>query len=204
MKIAILGSTRGTDMEGITDALQNNQLENVEMSFVLSNKQDAYILERARNHGFKAIFLDPKGKKREEYDEEITQLLEEHQVDLILLIGYMKLMSVKFVDRWLNQVMNIHPSLLPAFAGGMDLNVHQAVLDRGCKISGATLMFIDHGADTGPIILQGSVPVEDDDSADSLKDKVQAVEKRLIVEGIRLYRDARIEVVDQIVRKSDA
>ena len=95
--------------------------------------------------------------------------------------------------------MNIHPSLLPAFAGGMDLNVHQTVLDRGCKISGATLMFIDHGADTGPIILQETVSVENDDTADSLKEKIQMVEKNLLIKGIQLYQDDRIEVIDNKV-----
>ncbi len=160
----------------------------------MSNKEDAYILERARDHELKDIFLSPKGLSREAYDDKITELLEEHQVDLILLIGYMKLMSDKFVDRWLNRVMNIHPSLLPAFAGGMDLNVHAAVLERGCKITGCSLMFIDHGADTGPIIMQKVCTVDQNDDENSLKVKVQALEGGSLVEAVQLYRDGRIYV----------
>ncbi len=201
MKIAILGSTRGTDMEGIVNAMKKGELDNVSIEFVLSNKFDAYILERARNHELKDIFLNPKGKTRTEYDREITFLLEDHQVELVLLIGYMKLMSDEFVERWLNRVMNIHPSLLPAFTGGMDRNVHQAVLERGCKVTGASLIFIDKGADTGPIISQEVVKVEDNDTVDSLKDKVQTAEQKILVEGIRLFVDKKIKVVDGIVKR---
>lgn len=199
MKIAILGSTRGTDMIGIIDAINNNTLLGIDIAFVLSNKENAYILERARQYNLNAIFLNPKGKSREEYDDNITTLLENNGVELILLIGYMKLMSEKFVNRWRNKVMNIHPSLLPAFAGGIDRNVHADVLERGCKISGATLMFIDQGADTGPIISQRVCTVEQNDDVDSLKAKVQILEQELLVEALALYRDNSMYVVDKKV-----
>jgi len=199
MKIAILGSTRGTDMIGIIDAINNKTLSGIDIAFVLSNKENAYILERARQYNLNAIFLNPKGKSREEYDDNITTLLENNGVELILLIGYMKLMSEKFVNRWRNKVMNIHPSLLPAFAGGIDRNVHADVLERGCKISGATLMFIDQGADTGPIISQRVCTVEQNDDVDSLKAKVQILEQELLVEALALYRDNSMYVVDKKV-----
>lgn len=199
MKIAILGSTRGTDMIGIIDAINNNTLLGIDIAFVLSNKENAYILERARQYNLNAIFLNPKGKSREEYDDNITTLLENNGVELILLIGYMKLMSEKFVNRWRNKVMNIHPSLLPAFAGGIDRNVHADVLERGCKISGATLMFIDQGADTGPIISQRVCTVEQNDDVDSLKAKVQILEQELLVEALALYRDNSMYVIDKKV-----
>jgi len=199
MKIAILGSTKGTDMIGIIDAINNNTLSGIDIAFVLSNKENAYILERARQYNLNAIFLNPKGKSREEYDDNITTLLENNGVELILLIGYMKLMSEKFVNRWRNKVMNIHPSLLPAFAGSIDRNVHADVLERGCKISGATLMFIDQGADTGPIISQRVCTVEQNDNVDSLKAKVQILEQELLVEALALYRDNSMYVVDKKV-----
>jgi len=199
MKIAILGSTKGTDMIGIIDAINNNTLSGIDIAFVLSNKENAYILERARQYNLNAIFLNPKGKSREEYDDNITTLLENNGVELILLIGYMKLMSEKFVNRWRNKVMNIHPSLLPAFAGSIDRNVHADVLERGCKISGATLMFIDQGADTGPIISQRVCTVEQNDDVDSLKAKVQILEQELLVEALALYRDNSMYVVDKKV-----
>ncbi len=181
MKIAILGSTRGTSFQAILDAY----LPNIEICFVLSNKKDAYILERAEQHGISSIFLDPTGKTREEFDDCVTLLLERCQVDMVLLIGYMRLMSEKFVDRWLNKVVNIHPSLLPAFAGGMDRNVHDEVLKRGCKVSGASLIFIDHGADTGPIIMQRVCQVDDGETVDSLRNKVQRLEGQMLVDFLK-------------------
>jgi formyltetrahydrofolate-dependent phosphoribosylglycinamide formyltransferase len=194
LKIAVLGSTKGTDLQAVIDAVKDDELDNVEISFVLSDRQDAYILERAEKHDLKAIFLDPRDKDREEYDKEVDKLLQEHNVDLVLLIGYMKLMSNWFVGKWRNKVMNIHPSLLPAYSGGMDMNVHEEVLKRGCKVSGCSLIFIDEGADTGPIILQKTVNVADDETPDSLKAKVQKIEGDALIEGIALYRDGRLRV----------
>ena len=200
MKIAILGSTRGTDLEGIIDAIQSGTLRGVDIQFVLSNKKDAYILERARSHNIPALFLDPTGLKRTEYDSKLSDLLEASGVELILLIGYMKILSNAFVERWKNKVMNIHPSLLPAYTGGMDRNVHAEVLARGCKLTGASLIFIDQGADTGPIIMQRSVPVLDDDDVDSLKHRVQLVEQEILIEVLALYRDGRVKVIDDKVK----
>ncbi len=194
VNIAVLGSTRGTDLQAIIDCCEEKKLHGVTIKFVLSNKKDAGILDRARGHNLKAMFLSPLGKTREEYDAEVTELLVEHDVELLLLIGYMKLMGPKFVQRWLNRVMNIHPSLLPAFAGAMDLNVHQAVLERGCKVTGASLIFIDEYADTGPIISQRAVAVTDEDTADSLKVKVQKEEGEMLVEALAWWRDGRIKV----------
>jgi phosphoribosylglycinamide formyltransferase 1 len=191
--IAILASTRGTDMQAIIDAIESKELD-AKITVMISNKEDCYALERARTHNLKGVFVNPKLKTREEYDEEISKLLEENEVDLILLIGYMKLMSDWFVQKYRNRVMNIHPSLLPAFAGDMDVNVHEAVLERGCKYTGASLIFIDEGADTGPIILQKLIKVENDDNVDSLKDKVQIVEQELFLEAIPLYFEGRLIV----------
>ena len=194
LKIAVLGSTKGTDLQAVLDAIDEGELTDVEISFVLSNKQDAYILERAGSYGLKTIFLDSKDKDREEYDNEVTKLLQEHNIDLILLIGYMKLMSNGFVDKWRNKVMNIHPSLLPAYAGGMDLNVHEEVLKRGCKVSGCSLIFIDEGADTGPIVLQKVCSVDNNETPDTLKAKVQKLEGEALIEGIKLFRDKNLRV----------
>ena len=194
LKIAVLGSTKGTDLQAVIDAIESKKLNNVEISFVLSNKEGSYILERARNHDIKAIFLDGKGKTREEYDKEVDRLLQEHEVELVLLVGYMKLMSSWFVQRWLNKVMNIHPSLLPKYAGGMDKCVHETVLENGDKVTGCTLIFIDEGADTGPIILQKEVKVDEGETVDPLKEKVQKAEQEVIIKGIELFRDKKIKV----------
>lgn len=199
IKIAILGSTRGTDLQDVIDGVESKKLKDVEISFVLSNKEDAYILKRAKKHKLKAIFLDPKGKEREEYDKEIDMLLQEHKVELVLLIGYMKLMSSWFVNKWLNKVMNIHPSLLPMFAGGMDKGVHATVLEYGCKVTGCSLIFIDEGADTGPVILQKTVDIDEGETVESLKEKVQKAEQEIIIKGIELFRDEKLKVEGRIV-----
>ena len=199
IRLGVLVSTKGSDMQGIIDAIEAKKLD-AEIAVVISDKEDAYALERARKHNLKAVFLDTKGKNKEEYDKGIDSILTEEGVELVLLIGYMKLISPWFVKKWLNKVMNIHPSLLPAYAGGMDLNVHEEVLKRGCKITGPSLIFIDEGADTGPIILQKALPVEDDDTPESLKSKVQVAEVELLLEGIKLFAEGKLKVGGKKVR----
>jgi len=199
IKLAVFGSTKGTSLQPIIDSINNNELYGVEITFVFSNIKKAYILERARTNGIKDIYLPSKGLSREEYDNEVSDLLEKYDIDLVLLIGYMKLITKSFVNKWKNKIMNIHPSILPAFAGGMDLNVHQAVIDRGCKITGASLIFIDENADTGPIISQSVVTVDNNETPDTLKHKVQLVEQQLLIEGIRMWRDGKINIMDNKV-----
>ena len=199
VRIGVLGSTSGTDLQGVIDAIEDKTLTGVQIVQVISNKEGAGILEKAKRHEIPALYLSPRNKEgqripKEDYDAEMSRILKENGVDLVLLIGYNKFISERFVREWKNLVMNIHPSLLPSFAGSYDLNIHKAVLKRGCKISGATLMFIDDGPDTGPIISQGIVDVEDDDTPDSLKAKVQVVEVRLIIQGIKWFRDDRLRV----------
>lgn len=200
--IAILASTSGTDMQAIIDAIENNELD-ANISVVISNKPDNYALERARSHKLKAFFLDQKEKTREDYDKEVSDIIKNNNVELIVLIGYMKLMSNWFVNKYKNKVMNIHPSLLPAYAGGMDLNVHEEVLKRGCKITGASLIFIDEGADTGPIILQKAVEVSEGETPNTLKDKVQKAEQEILIKGIRLFFEKKLEVDGKRVKILD-
>ena len=180
-------------MQAIIDAINSKKL-NAVISVGISNKQDAYALERAKKYGIKAVFIDSKGKEREEYDREITKVLEENKVDLILLIGYMKILSPWFVRKYKNRIMNIHPSLLPAYAGGMDGDVHAEVLKNKEKVTGATLHFVDEGADTGPIILQKEVRIDENETVDSLKEKVQKAEQEIIVKAVDLYEKGKIKV----------
>jgi len=193
LRLGILASTKGTDMQAIIDAINSKKL-NAVISVGISNKQDAYALERAKKYGIKAVFIDSKGKEREEYDREITKVLEENKVDLILLIGYMKILSPWFVRKYKNRIMNIHPSLLPAYAGGMDGDVHAEVLKNKEKVTGATLHFVDEGADTGPIILQKEVRIDENETVDSLKEKVQKAEQEIIVKAVDLYEKGKIKV----------
>jgi len=201
INIAVLGSTKGTDLQYIIDQVEKGRLPGIQIKFVLSNRRNSGILEKAEKYNLNPIFLSGKDKTREEYDQEVSQLLEDNQVDLVLLIGYMKLMSSEFVQKWKNKVMNIHPSLLPAFEGQIDLNVHQAVLERGCKVTGATLILIDEGADTGPIVSQGVVFVKQDDTVESLKGRVQLMEGELLVVALQEWRDGKLIVQGTLVKR---
>jgi phosphoribosylglycinamide formyltransferase 1 len=185
LKIAVLGSTNGTDLQALID-------NNIPVEIVISNKSKAGILERAEKAGYPVLFVSTKDKTREEYDQEVIEILKAKEINLILLIGYMRYLSPEFVDAYRNKIMNIHPSLLPAFAGGMDKNVHEEVLKSGVKTTGCTLHFVDEGADTGPIILQKEVAISEDETVESLKNKVQKAEQEVILEGIELFKQDKI------------
>ena len=199
LKVGVLGSTSGTDMQAVIDEIEDGRLD-AEISVVVSNKPDAYILERAKKHRLNAVCIPSKGREREEFDREVAKLLDENGVGLILLIGYMRFLSPWFVHKYENKIMNIHPSLLPAFAGGMDLDVHQAILDHGVKVTGATLHFVDEGADTGPIILQKAIYIDEDETKDTLKPKVQQAEQEIILKAIRLFADNKLRVEGRKVK----
>lgn len=183
--IAVLGSTAGTDMQAIIEA-------RIPIKIVISNKKEAYILKRAKEAGILMAIT--------KQEKEIMEILDSYKIDLILLIGYMRYLSKEFVNKYQNRIMNIHPSLLPAFAGGMDKNVHRAILDWGCKVTGCTLHFVDEGADTGPIILQKAVPIAEDETVDSLKAKVQKAEQEIILQGIKLFAENRLKVEGRRVK----
>lgn len=183
LKLAILGSTRGTNMLAIIEAIQQKKLP-ATIEVVISNKADAIILERAREHGLVAEFIDPKGLTREEYDERVSALLRQHQVALVVMVGYMRIVSDKFVADWHHRIINVHPSLLPAFAGKMDLEVHRDVLSAGVKESGCTVHYVTEIVDGGPIVVQKACPVLAGDTPESLKARVQALEGEALIEAI--------------------
>ncbi len=193
LRLGILASTKATDMQAVIDAIESKKLD-AKISVVICNKPDAYALERARKHNIKAVFIESKGKQREEFDREVAEILDKNNVELILLIGYMKFLSTWFVNKYRNKIMNIHPSLLPKYAGGMDKGVHKEVLNNKEKVTGATLHFVDEGADTGPIILQKRVSIGKNETVDSLKAKVQKAEQEIIIKAIGLFEKGKIKV----------
>ncbi|MBI5390806.1 phosphoribosylglycinamide formyltransferase [Candidatus Woesearchaeota archaeon] len=197
--LGILASTNGTDMDAIVAAIQQKKIA-ANIAVVISNKADAPVLERAKQHHLPVTFVDSHGKKREAFDQEVAKRLDAARVDLIVLIGYMRFLSPWFVEKYRNRIINVHPSLLPAFAGGMDLNVHAEVLKRGCKVTGCTIHLVDEGADTGPIIVQKTVAVTSTDTPDSLKKKVQQQEGDALIEAIALFQQDRITVEGTQVR----
>ena len=188
IKLGVIGSTNGTDLQVILDAIGSGEL-NAEVSVVLSNQKKAYILERAENHNVPAVFIPHKGKYREEFDAEITAVLQEHGVDLVLLIGFMRILSAEFCGRWQNRLLNVHPSLLPKYAGGMDTNIHEEVLKNGETETGCTIHFVTDKVDRGPILIQKECNVEPHDTVETLKTKVQKLEGEAFIEAIQLIQN---------------
>lgn len=183
IKIAIFSSTRGTLLPEIFS------LASDEREFVFfTNKKDCEARNKAEKLKVPVFFVDPETesykKSRIEYDEEVVNLLQKEGVDFIFLIGYMRILSMMFVEAYSQKILNIHPSLLPAFAGGMDNDVHSAVLDAGCKVSGATLHYVSEEVDAGAIFAQKSCEISDEETPLTLKTKVQALEKEMILDAI--------------------
>ena len=185
IKLGVIGSTNGTDLQAVLDAVGSGEL-NAEVSVVLSNQKNAYILERAENHNVPAVFVSHKGKTREEFDAEMTRVLKEYGVGLVLLVGFMRILSAGFCREWQNKLLNVHPSLLPKYAGGMDTNIHKEVLKNGDTQTGCTIHFVTDEVDGGPILVQKKCNVESDDTAETLKIKVQQLEGEAFIEVINL------------------
>ncbi len=185
IRLGVLGSTNGTDLQAILDAVSAGELD-ADVAVVISNRTGAYILERAEINNVPAFFISRKGKKREEFDGEITAVLKEHGVDLVLLIGFMRILSPEFCRVWQDRILNVHPSLLPKYAGGMDINVHEEVLKNKDTETGCTIHFVNELVDAGPILIQKKCNVDPDDTVDSLKTKVQTLEGEAFIEAIKL------------------
>ena len=185
IRLGVLGSTNGTDLQAILDAVSAGELD-ADVAVVISNRTGAYILERAEINNVPAFFISRKGKKREEFDGEITAVLKEHSVDLVLLIGFMRILSPEFCRVWQDRILNVHPSLLPKYAGGMDINVHEEVLKNKDMETGCTIHFVNELVDAGPILIQKKCNVDPDDTVDSLKTKVQTLEGEAFIEAIKL------------------
>lgn len=188
VRIAVLVSGSGTNLQAIMDACKSGAIGNGKVELVVSNNKDAYGLERARNEGIKAVF--------ENKEEALLGLLESEGIDLIVLAGYLKILSPEFIRKYENRIINVHPSLIPSFCGKgyYGLIVHEKAIEYGVKLSGATVHFVTEEADAGPIIMQGAVPVLDSDDASSLQKRVLAVEHKLLVEAIDLYCSGRLRI----------
>lgn len=187
LNIGVLISGGGTNLQSIIDETKSGGI-NGTVKLVISNKENAYGLERARLSKIKAVY--------ETDEDKIIELLKENNIDLIVLAGYLKIITPKFVDEFRNKIINIHPSLIPSFCGKgyYGEKVHQGVIDYGAKVTGATVHFVDEGADTGAIIMQETVNVEQDDDAKSLAKRVLEVEHRILKESIRLFCENKLSI----------
>ena len=185
IRLGVLGSTNGTDLQAVIDAILSERL-NACVSVVISNTAGSFILERANNHGVPAFFISHEEKSREVFDKEITNILKEHQVDLVLLIGFMRILSSGFCREWHDRILNVHPSLLPKYAGGMNNSVHKDVLENKDVETGCTIHLVTEELDAGPIIVQKRCAVDKRETIASLKAKVQALEGIALIEAIQL------------------
>lgn len=187
VKIGVLISGGGTNLQAVIDGCENKSI-NGEVKVVISNKEDAYGLERARNHNITAIC--------EKDENKIIEILKENEVELVILAGYLKIVSPKLVNEYRNKIINIHPSLIPAFCGKgyYGQKVHQGVIDYGAKVTGATVHFVDEGADTGPIIMQKTVEVKQDDDAKKLAKRVLEVEHEILTKSISMFCENKLTV----------
>ncbi|HXP83983.1 MAG TPA: phosphoribosylglycinamide formyltransferase [Bryobacteraceae bacterium] len=190
-RLGILISGRGSNMAAIAEAIADGRLPDAEIAVVLSNRADAPGLEWARAHGLLAVAIPSRGLDREAYDRRVLDELRAHTVDLVCLAGYLRMISGHFVREYAGRILNIHPSLLPAFPG---LDAQHQALEHGVKVSGCTVHFVDQGLDSGPIILQAVVPVRDDDTAESLSARILKEEHRLYPQAIALVLAGRYRV----------
>lgn len=189
LRIGILGSTRGTASQSVFEAIADGTLH-AEVALVLANKAEAPILARAGKHGAPALFVNPRNLSREAYDGLVTHALQQAGAEVVLMVGYMRIVSTEFVRAWDGRLLNVHPSLLPAFAGLMDRAVHEAVLAAGVTESGCTVHQVTEEVDGGPIVLQKRCAVLPDDTVDSLRERVQALENVAFVEVLQQWSRA--------------
>ena len=200
LKIAVLVSGGGTNLQAIMDAIDNGTITNTEIAVVISNNKNAYALERAKNHGVEAICISPKDyENRADFNEDFLNRLNSYNVDLVVLAGFLVVLPEKMIETYRNRIINIHPSLIPSFCGNgfYGLKVHEGALARGVKITGATVHFVDEGTDTGPIILQKAVEVQEGDTPEVLQRRVmEQAEWVILPQAIDLIANGRVEVAD--------
>ncbi|MGI5882300.1 MAG: phosphoribosylglycinamide formyltransferase [Dethiobacteria bacterium] len=191
MRLAVLASGYGSNLQAILDAISRKEVAG-QVRVVISDVENAFALQRARENGIEALYINPRDyKDREAFDEVVSGQLMERKIDLVILAGYMRFLSPPFVRKFRGRIMNIHPSLLPAFPG---LNGVKKALSHGVKVSGCTVHFVDEGLDTGPIILQEAVPVLDGDTEDTLHERIHGLEHRLYPQAIQLFIEKKLRL----------
>lgn len=190
-RIAVLLSGRGSNFEALAESVAQGRIPSAEIAVVVSHREGAQGIERARARGIDARVIPSKGLDRETYDRQVLAALHEKKIDLVCLAGYMRLLSSQFVDAFRGRIINIHPSLLPAFPG---LEAQRQALEHGVKFAGCTVHFVDENLDAGPIILQSVVPVEDNDTVDSLSERILREEHRIYSQAVRIVLEGRYRI----------
>jgi len=198
-RIGVLLSGRGSNFEALADSVVSGRIPNAEIALVLSNREAAAGIDRAKARGLNARIIPSKGLEREAYDRLVVAALNEAKVDLICLAGYMRLLSPYFVSAFPQKILNIHPSLLPSFPG---LEAQKQALDYGVKFAGCTVHFVDENLDAGPIILQSVVPVEDGDTEEALSARILKEEHRIYSEAVKIVLEGKYKILGRRVVRS--
>lgn len=200
LKVAVLVSGGGTNLQAVLDGIDNGTITNARVEVVISNNRDAYALERAKNHGIEALCISPKDyKDRAAFNQAFLEKLDSYQVDLVVLAGFLVVLPEQMIAQYRNRIINIHPSLIPSFCGKgyYGLKVHESALSRGVRVTGATVHFVDEGTDTGPIILQKAVEVQQGDTPEVLQRRVmEQAEWVIMPKAIDLIANNKVSVVD--------
>ena len=203
LKIAVCVSGGGTNLQAIIDGIENQTITNTEIKVVISNNKNAYALERAKQHGIESVCISPKDyESREAFNEDFLAKLDSYNVDLVVLAGFLVVIPPQMIVKYRNRIINIHPSLIPSFCGTgyYGLKVHEGALARGVKVTGATVHFVDEGTDTGPIILQKAVAVEEGDTPETLQRRVMEQAEWIIMpQAINLIANGKVSVTDHKV-----
>ncbi len=199
-RIGVLLSGRGSNFEALADSVTAGRIPGAEIALVISNRDGAPGIERARARGIATRVIPSKGLEREAYDRQVVAALQEKQVDLVCLAGFMRLLSPYFVAAYRHRILNIHPSLLPAFPG---LEAQRQALEHGVKFSGCTVHFVDENLDAGPIVAQAVVPLRDDDTVETLSARILAEEHRIYTEAVRLVLSGRFRVEGRRVIRAE-
>ena len=200
LRVGVLVSGGGTNLQAIIDGIKNKVITNTEIEVVISNKKDAYALVRAKENGINAECISPKDfDERKDFNQALIDTLDKYKVDLIVLAGFLVVLPPEMISKYRNKIINIHPSLIPSFCGNgfYGLKVHEKALERGVKVTGATVHFVDEGTDTGPIILQKAVEVEEGDTPEVLQRRVmEQAEWKILPKAIDLIANGKIKVKD--------
>ena len=190
-RLGILASGRGSNFIAIHDAIKKDNI-NAEIVLLISNNPDSKAIQSAGERKIKTILIPSKAVTRDNFDAEVVKTLLDHSIDLVVLAGFMRIIGKAFTEAFPCRIMNVHPSLLPSFKG---LDAQKQAIEYGAKVSGCTVHFVDDGVDTGPIILQTAVPVYEDDSEETLSDRILKEEHRIYPEAVRLYSEGRLKVL---------
>tara|TARA_B100001250_G_scaffold410724_1_gene437751 strand:- start:40 stop:645 length:606 start_codon:yes stop_codon:yes gene_type:complete len=201
MRVAVLASGRGSNFQSIIDAASRNELPNCKIKLLIVNKKEAYAIERAKKHNISYQIIESTNKNRQQYDLQLLDVLRKKNIDVVVLAGFMRILSETFIKEYKNKIINIHPSLLPLFPGA---HAHRDVIKSGVKESGCTVHFVDEGVDTGPIIMQETVTVDKYDNEKTLAAKILPMEHQIFPEALHLLTSGKLHIKEgKVTIRSD-